>query len=172
MFSEPTNIDLDAPVVAFGMREMREELVAPVHFLLAEALWRRIRSRSRRTLLVVDELGLLFDDPTIRRFVVRLARRIRKYDGSLVFATQNPGDLLSSDAGTVVATNPAIVFFGSQRPNEAAKLARAFDLSDTQRQFLEAGRRGEFLLCAGHDRLPLAVRAPAGHHELIVDARA
>ena len=172
MFSEPTNIDLDAPVVVFGMREMREELVAPVHFLLAEALWRRIRSRARRTLLVVDELGLLFDDPTIRRFVVRLARRIRKYDGSLVFATQNPGDLLSSDAGTVVATNPAIVFFGSQRPNEAAKLARAFDLSDSQRQFLEAGRRGEFLLCAGHDRLPLTVRAPAGHHELILDARA
>src|SRR5438093_7479458 len=123
-------------------------MIAPVHFLLAEALWARIKRKDRRRMLVIDELGLLFEDPTIRRFVVRLARRIRKYDGSLVFATQNPGDLLSSDAGLVVATNPAIHFFGAQRPGEASKLQRAFHLSDAQRSYLETARRGEFLLAA------------------------
>ncbi len=86
IFSSPTNIDLDAPIVVFGMRELRDEMVAPVHFLLAEALWARIKRRDHRRMLVVDELGLLFEDPIIRRFVVSLARRIRKYDGSLVFA--------------------------------------------------------------------------------------
>ncbi|MGH7904888.1 MAG: VirB4 family type IV secretion system protein, partial [Candidatus Dormibacteraceae bacterium] len=65
MFSAPTNVNLDVPIVAFAMRELREELVAPVHFLLAEALWTRIKTRRRRRLLIVDELGLLFDDPTI-----------------------------------------------------------------------------------------------------------
>ena len=100
-------------------------------------------------MLVVDELGLLFEDATIRRFVVSLARRIRKYNGSLVFATQNPGDLLSSDQGAVVATNPALLFFGAQRPGEAAKLQRTFDLSQHQRGLLESARRGEFLLAAG-----------------------
>lgn len=159
MFSAPTNVDLDAQLVVFGMRELREELVAPVHFLLAEALWSRIKTRGRRRLLVVDELGLLFEDPTIRRFVVALARRIRKYDGALVFATQNPGDLLTSDAGAVVATNPAIHFFGAQRPGEALKLQRAFQLSDRQRISLESARRGEFLLSAGPERLPVQVRA-------------
>src|SRR5207248_4631257 len=87
MFSAPTNIDLDAPIVVFGMRELRDEMVAPVHFLLAEALWTRIKRKDRRRMLIVDELGLLFEDATIRRFVVSLARRIRKYDGSLVFAS-------------------------------------------------------------------------------------
>jgi len=111
-------------------------------------------------MLVIDELGLLFEDPTIRRFVVNLARRIRKYDGSLVFATQNPGDLLSSDQGTVVATNPAVVFFGPQRPGEAAKLQESFRLSTQQRSFLESGARGEFLLAAGPDRLAVQVEAP------------
>ena len=76
LFSAPTNVDLEAPVVVFGMREMREELIAPVHFLLAEALWGRIKSRRRRRLLVVDELGLLFEDSIIRKFVVTLARWI------------------------------------------------------------------------------------------------
>lgn len=160
IFSRPTNIQLEAPFVAFGMRELRAEMVAPVHYLLAEALWARIKKRDRRRLLVIDELGLLFEDATIRRFVVSLARRIRKYHGSLVFATQNPGDLLSSEAGAVVAMNPALQFFGAQRPGDAGRLQKAFRLSEAQRSGLEAAGRGEFLLAAGSERLPLHVMAP------------
>jgi conjugal transfer ATP-binding protein TraC len=171
MFSRPTNIDLDAPVVVFGMRELREELVAPVHFLLAEALWSRIKTRRRRRLLFVDELGLLFEDATIRRFVVNLARRIRKYDGGLVFATQNPGDLLASEAGLVVATNPGIHFFGSLRAGEAVKVQRAFQLSESERGMLENARRGEFLVASGADRLPLRVVAPPWQADLIARVR-
>lgn len=161
LFSAATNVDLDARIVVFGMRELREEMVAPVHFLLAEALWGRIRTRRRRTMLLIDELGLLFEDPAIRRFTVALARRIRKYNGSLVFATQNPGDLLTTDAGAVVATNPAIHLFGAQRPGEALKLQQAFHLSDEQRVSLETARRGDFLLAAGPERLSIRVEAPA-----------
>jgi type IV secretory pathway VirB4 component len=171
MFSAPTNVDLEAPIVVFGMRELREEMVAPVHFLLAEALWTRIKRKDQRRMLVVDELGLLFEDSTIRRFVVSLARRIRKYNGSLVFATQNPGDLLSSDHGSVVATNPALVFFGAQRPGEAAKLQEVFHLSGHQRTFLETARRGEFLLAAGSERLAVQVQAPPWQEEAMRLAR-
>jgi hypothetical protein len=171
MFSAPTNVDLEAPFVTFGMRELRDEMVAPVHFLLAEALWARIKRRDRRRMLVVDELGMLFEDATIRRFVVGLARRIRKYDGSLVFATQNPGDLLSSDQGTVVATNPAVVFFGAQRPGEAAKLQETFHLSARQRTFLESARRGDFLIAAGPDRIAVQVQAPGWQEEAMRSAR-
>ena len=171
MFSAATNVDLEAPIVVFGMRELRDEMVAPVHFLLAEALWTRIKRKDRRRMLVIDELGLLFEDATIRRFVVSLARRIRKYEGSLVFATQNPGDLLSSDQGAVVATNPATAFFGSQRPVEAAKLQDAFHLSPHQRAFLEAAHRGDFLLAAGSDRLAVEVKAPPWQEEAMRVAR-
>ena len=171
MFSAPTNVDLEAPIVVFGMRELRDEMVAPVHFLLAEALWTRIKRRDRRRMLVIDELGLLFEDATIRRFVVSLARRIRKYRGSLVFATQNPGDLLSSEQGAVVATNPALVFFGAQRPVEAAKLQEAFHLSTQQRAFLEGAHRGDFLLAAGSDRLGIGVKAPPWQEEVMRLAR-
>lgn len=171
IFSSPTNVDLEAPIVSFALRELREELVAPVHFLIAEALWSRVKARDRRRLLVVDELGLLFEDPTIRRFVVSLARRIRKYDGALVFATQNPGDLLGSEAGAVVATNPALQFFGALRPGEAAKIQRTFQLSDSQRTRIESARRGEFLLAAGPERLAVQIRAPTWQEQLMVETR-
>ena len=172
LFSAPTNVDFEAPIINFAMREMREELVGPVHFLLAEALWSRIKSERRRRVLVVDELGLLFEDRIIRKFVVTLARRIRKYEGSLVFATQNPGDLLSSEAGAVVATNPAIHFLGSQRPGEAGRLQAAFRLSPAQRLILESARRGDFLLCAGAERLAIRVETPEWQLAAIRAARA
>jgi hypothetical protein len=172
IFSAPTNVDLEAPIVTFGMRELRDEMIAPVHFLLAEALWSRIKRKDHRRMLIVDELGLLFEDQTIRRFVVSLARRIRKYDGSLVFATQNPGDLLSSDQGTVVATNPAVVFFGAQRPGEAAKLQDTFHLSARQRAYLETSQRGDFLLAAGPERLAVQVKAPPWQEETMRRGRA
>jgi DNA helicase HerA-like ATPase len=103
----------------------------------------------------------------MRRFVVSLARRIRKYDGGLVFATQNPGDLLGTEAGSVVATNPATHFFGAQRPGEAAKLQRAFHLSDTQRRVLETARRGDFILAAGAERAHIHVQAPPWQERLM-----
>jgi hypothetical protein len=134
-------------------------------------LWARIKRKDRRRMLVIDELGLLFEDPTIRRFVVSLARRIRKYDGSLVFATQNPGDLLSSDQGSVVATNPALAFFGAQRPGEAKKLQDVFRLSGQQRGSLEVAHRGDFLLAAGSDRVGVHIQAPPWQEDLMRRAR-
>lgn len=169
MFSRPTNVDLDLPVVAFGMRELRDEMVGAVHYMLARALWHRIRARRRRTLLVIDELGLLFEDPVMRGFVVNLARRIRKYEGALVFATQNPGDLLSSEAGKVVATNPAINLFGGLRASEAQRLEQAFNLGADQRRALETAGRGEFLLAAGQLRVRLEVVRPAWQARLAAE---
>ncbi len=88
------------------------------------------------------------------------------------FATQNPGDLLSSDQGRVVATNPALVFFGAQRPGEAAAIQNAFNLSTRQRGFLEAARRGDFLLAAGADRVAVRVQAPPWQEEAMRAGRA
>jgi hypothetical protein len=101
---------------------------------------------------------------------VQLARRCRKYDASLVVATQNLGDLLSSDEGTVIATNPAMVMLGGHRGIETERMQHAFTLTDEQRRMLEGGCRGDFLLLAGNRRLALHVEAPELHHSLLTSA--
>ena len=111
---------------------------------------------------------MLCAHPPLRALLVQLARRCRKYRASLVVATQNVGDLLASEEGTVVATNPAIVLLGGHRGVETARMQHAFSLTDEQRRFLERTGRGEFLLCAGSRRLQLRVDAPALHHDLLV----
>jgi hypothetical protein len=71
----------------------------------------------------------------------------------------------------VVATNPAVIFFGAQRPGEAAKLQETFHLSAHQRAYLEGARRGDFLLAAGSDRLAIQVQAPPWQEEAMRSAR-
>jgi type IV secretory pathway VirB4 component len=168
LFSAPTNVDLGAEVVGFNLRDLKDEVIPPAALLLASWLWSVLRRVSRPRHLLIDEAGLLLEHEAIRRFLVRLARRIRKYQGSLILVSQNPGDFFETKDGAVLATNPSILLLGSQKHSEALKLQRAFNLTERQVAYLETAERGDFLLLAGANRLTLHVMAPPWMDELIV----
>jgi hypothetical protein len=170
-FNRQTNVDLQNPVIGFGLRDLQEELVAPAYFLIASWVWAQLRRVRQARHLLIDEAGLLFEHPVIRKFLVRLARRIRKYDGSLLIATQNASDLVSTPEGLVLATNPAILLLGHQRSGEARRLAHVFALTDRQADALHNARRGEFLMLAGSARVALRIDPPRWQHELILSSK-
>jgi type IV secretory pathway VirB4 component len=171
LFSAPTNVDLAADIVGFNLRDLKEELIPPASLLLANWLWASLRRERRPRHLLIDEAGLLLEHEPIRRFLVRLARRIRKYGGSLILVSQNPGDFFETKDGAVLVTNPSILLLGSQKHSEAAKLQKAFSLTDRQVAFLETAQRGDVLLLAGPNRLPVHIMAPPWMDELIVQSR-
>ena len=171
LFSTPTNVDLGAAIVGFNLRDLSEELIPPSYFLLANWLWAVLRRDRRPRHLLIDEAGLLLEHEPIRRFLIRLARRIRKYGGSLILVSQNPGDFFDTKDGAVLATNPSILLLGSQKHSEATKLQKAFNLTEPQVNYLETAQRGDFLLVAGPNRVPVHVMAPPWMDELIVMSR-
>lgn len=171
LFSAPTNLDLSSPVVGFNLRDMNEELIAPAYLMLANWLWMMLRRDRRQRHLLIDEAGLLLEHEPIRRFLIRLARRIRKYGGSLILVSQNPGDFFDTKDGAVLATNPSILLLGSQKHSEALKLQKAYSLTDLQVNYLETAQRGDFLLVAGPNRVPVHVMAPPWMDEMIVASR-
>jgi hypothetical protein len=171
LFSAPTNVDLSSDVVGFNLRDMSEELIAPAYLILANWLWMALRRDRRPRHLLIDEAGLLLEHEPIRRFLIRLARRIRKYGGSLILASQNPGDFFETKDGAVLATNPSILLLGSQKHSEAIKLQKAFNLTDRQVNFLETAERGDFLLAAGPNRVPVHIMVPPWMDEMIVASR-
>ena len=167
LFSAPTNVSLDADFVVFGLRDLKEEVLPVAYFLIAQWVWARVRSRPSRRRLLFDEVGLLFEYPLVRKFLVRLARRVRKYQGSLCLITQNAGDLLTSDQGLVLATNPSTLFLGAQRQAEAQRLQRALGLTDGQSDYLASASRGQFLLIAGESRHRINTAAPPWHDAIL-----
>ena len=170
LFNRPTAARLDAPVVGVSLRDLKPELVPAATMIVAEWLWSLVRRDRRERHLVFDEVGLLCAHPPLRALLVQLARRCRKYRTSLVVATQNAGDLLSSADGRVIATNPSIVLLGGHRGAETALMEDAFALTPAHRRFLESAGRGDFLLLAGARRLPVHVDVSPLHHALLTGA--
>ena len=154
-------------MVGVSLAGLKDEFVPPATLIVASWLWSLVRRDRRRRHLVFDEVGMLCAHPPLRALLVQLARRCRKYQASLVVATQNAGDLLATEEGTVVATNPAIVLCGGHRGAETARMQAAFSLTDDQRRFLERAGRGEFLLLAGSRRLAMRVAVAPLHHDLL-----
>lgn len=171
LFNQPTNVDLRADIVGFNLRDLQEELIPTACLLLANWVWAALRRERRPRHLLIDEVGLLLEHEPIRRFLIRLARRIRKYGGSLILVSQNPGDLFNTKDGAVLATNPSILLLGSQKHSEAVKLQSAFNLTERQLHYLETAERGDFLLLAGPNRVPVHIMVPPWMDELIVASR-
>ncbi|HEY2705247.1 MAG TPA: DUF87 domain-containing protein [Candidatus Dormibacteraeota bacterium] len=167
LFNRPTTLRLDAPVAGVSLRDLREELVPAATLVVAEWLWSLVRRQRVQRHLLFDEVGLLCAHAPLRRLLTQLARRCRKYGVSLVVATQNAGDLLATEEGTVVATNPSIILLGGHRGAETARMQGAYGLTDAQRRHLESAGRGDFLLLAGDRRLGVHVEQPALHHALL-----
>ncbi|HEY6378028.1 MAG TPA: DUF87 domain-containing protein [Candidatus Dormibacteraeota bacterium] len=167
LFNRPTSLRATDGVVGLGLRDLREELVAPATLIVAEWLWGLVRRDPRDRHIVFDEVGLLVAYPALRTLLAQLARRCRKYSASLVVATQNAGDLLAGEEGRVIATNPATILLGGHRGAETSRMQDAYSLTDPQRAWLEGAARGEFLLLAGARRLPVHVSAPPLHHALL-----
>jgi Helicase HerA, central domain len=167
LFNRPTSLRLRTPVAGISLRDLRDELVPAATLIVAEWLWSLVRRQRRERHLVFDEVGLLCAHAPLRRLLTQLARRCRKYGVSLVVATQNAGDLLATEEGTVVATNPSVILLGGHRGAETARMQSAYGLTDAQRRSLEAAARGDFLLLAGGRRLGIHVEVPPLQHALL-----
>jgi hypothetical protein len=167
LFNRPTSLAVDSGVCAISLRDMPPEHVAAATLIVARWLWELVRHDRRRRHIVFDEVGALCVHRPLRELLVQLARRCRKYGASLVVATQNAQDLLSSDEGSVIATNCAVVLLGGHRAAETARMEAAFGLTEGQRSFLETASRGEFLLLAGDRRVSMRIEVPDLHRSIL-----
>jgi hypothetical protein len=167
LFNRPTSLAVDSGVCAISLREMPPEHVAAATLIVARWLWELVRRDRRQRHIVFDEVGALCAHRPLRDLLVQLARRCRKYNASLVVATQNAQDLLGTDEGSVIATNCAVVLLGGHRAAETARMERAFGLTTAQRGFLESASRGEFLLIAGDRRVAMRIEVPELHRSIL-----
>lgn len=171
MFNRHTTVRIEERSCGISLRDLPDEHIAGATLVLARWLWGLVMRGGRRRHIVFDEVGALCALPPMRALLVQLARRCRKHGASLVVATQNAQDLLSTDEGRVVVTNCASVLLGGHAPAETAVMQAAFGLTERQRRSLETAARGEFLLVAGDRRAELRIEVPALHRSLLEAGR-
>ena len=120
-------------------------------------------------MVVADEFHLFIDENNfeVLRNFGQLARRIRKYSGSLVVATQSVKDFVGSNEilrhATAIFNNCQYQMIGMLKEDDLIAYLELFKqnpLTDTQKSFLLSARRGEFLLNIDFkNRLRIWIRA-------------
>ena len=170
LFCGPTTTRPEGHLVVISLRDLPDELKAAGTLLTLDAIWRRVAdpANRRRRLVVVDEAWLLMRDPEGAKFLHRAAKSARKHWAGLTVVTQDAADLLASDLGQAVIANAATQILLRQAPQAIDAVGDAFGLSEGERAFLVAARRGEGLLSvAAHQRVGFYALASAAEHDLV-----
>jgi len=169
LFDGPTTTRPDGHLIVFSLRDLAEE-VKPVGTLLTlDAVWRHVTNPAirRPRLVVVDEAWLLLHQHAGAEFLYRMAKAARKHWCGLTVASQDVGDVLGSDLGKAVVANAATQILLRQAPQAIDEIARTFNLSDGERQFLLSADKGQGLLSTGTQRVAFQILASPRENEAI-----
>jgi len=95
--------------------ELRNIVLMIIMFLVTEKMFHS--DRTIRTLLLIDEAWSLLHGNGSQEFVEGIARRARKYNGSIVTGTQSIDDYYKNAAATAAIQNTDWYFILAQSPN-------------------------------------------------------
>lgn len=192
LFDGHTTINLDNDLIAFNLQELlysgNQRLINTQTLNLLTYLNNsivankinndRLKLEDRKHVMIIaDEFHLFIDENNfeVLRNFGQLARRIRKYSGALVVATQSVKDFVGSQAilrhSTAVFNNCQYQMIGMLKEDDLLAYLELFKqnpLTETQKNFLLEAKRGEFLLSVdSKNRLRIWIRATELEREMM-----
>jgi conjugal transfer ATP-binding protein TraC len=167
VFSSPTSVDLDRPFVVFNVRDLDADLRPLGVYLIADYIWRQVRTRRRPRMLLIDEAWSLMQHAEGARFLSSMARQARKYYLGLTTVTQDVEDFLATPEGHTVLANSSVQLLMRQDSSTIDAVSQTFRLSAGEREFLLACRKGEGLFFAQGNHIALRVEASPMEHSLV-----
>jgi hypothetical protein len=192
LFDGYTTINLDNDLIAFNLQELlysgNQRLINTQTLNLLTYLNNSIVANKinndkmkledrKHVMIIADEFHLFIDENNfeVLRNFGQLARRIRKYSGSLVVATQSVKDFVGNQDilrhATAIFNNCQYQMIGMLKEDDLLAYLELFKqnpLTDTQKNFLMSARRGEFLLnIDSKNRLRIWIRATELEREMM-----
>ena len=165
----------EALVTVFDLRLLEPELRPAAAMVCTETVWAAAARDPRPRLLVVDEVWSIMQHPEGAAFLVSMAKRARKHRLGLQFITQDVQDLLSEDtsraitghSGRALLQNAAFKLLLQQDAAAIGTVCDAFDLPDELGRWLLSCPRGDGLLLARGNRIPIRIEATAEEKDLV-----
>ena len=157
----------EALVTVFDLRLLEPELRPAAAMVCTETVWAAAAQNPKPRLLVVDEVWSLMQHPEGAAFMVSMAKRARKHRLGLQFITQDVQDLLSEDtsrtitghSGRALLQNAAFKLLLQQDAAAVGTVGEAFDLPEELQRWLLSCPRGDGLLLARGNRVPIRIEA-------------
>ena len=162
-FAKYTNVDTQARIIDYDIRELGEQLMPLGMLVTLDAIYNRViqnQKRGKRTWIVADEFYILFRYEYSANFFYKLWKRIRKYNGLITGLTQNVDELLRSDTARLMLANSEFLILLNQSATDREELAKLLHISDTQLGYITDVPAGCGLIRCGGQLVPFTNAFP------------
>lgn len=181
LFDCYTNIQADmkkVPLISFDVSKAEEGTIRPIAMQVALSwCWSKFIKNDLNTKkrIVVDEAWLLLKENLVGSnytafFLENTARRIRKYNGSLLCASQNFKEFTHRPEGLAVLNNSIVKIFLRQSDQDIEAIGSNFLLTAGELDFVSTAQRGRALIKVGKNSSTVSVTAFDFEKELIEKA--
>lgn len=176
IFNGHTDIEADADIIDLDIGYLLEAdenvLRAQFHNINTWVWQQAIRDRKERILYVMDEGYLIVDpdNPEPMKFVRNFAKRIRKYEGGIMFIVQSVVDVLDPAVkryGQAIIDNACYKFIMGTDGKNLEETKKLFNLTEAEEDYLLAKQRGRGLLFVGSNRIGARIDVPDRFLELM-----
>ncbi len=155
--NQATNIDVNNRLIVFSIRDLEEELRPVGMFVVLNYIWNLIRAKLAKRLLFIDEAWIMMQNEDSATFLFGLVKRARKYYLGISTITQDVEDFLRSPYGRPIVTNSSIQLLLKQSPATIDIVAKAFDLTDNEKNFLLSAEVGTGIFFAGKRHVAIQI---------------
>lgn len=167
LLNAQTNYDIRSQLTVFSIKQLEDSLRPIAMHVILDFIWSRVRTKLKKRLLIVDEAWYMMKYPDSASFLQGIAKRARKYYLGMTTLTQDIEDFLNNDYGKAIVSNSSIQILLKQGTAEVEALAKAFMLSEGEKQFLLTAQVGEGLLFAGQNHISSQFIASQFEYDLI-----
>jgi type IV secretory pathway VirB4 component len=169
-FNQPSNISIDKPLVAFGIRDMEDELRPMAMFIIMRYIWNKVRSELKKRILVVDEAWWVMRTDDGGSFLFGICKRARKYWLGVTTITQDVDDFMKSKYGKPIITNSSMQFLLKQSSATIDTVKEIFNLTEEEKFLLLEAEVGEGIFFAGQKHVAIKVVASYTEDQIITTA--
>jgi conjugal transfer ATP-binding protein TraC len=167
IFSQPSNIDINNPLVVFNLRDLEDELRPVAMYIVLNYIWNKTKTDQKKRLLVVDEAWQLMKYEDSANFLFSLAKRARKYNLGITTVTQDVEDFMGSRMGRAIVANASMQFLLKQSSSAVDVLTDVFKLTSEERKRLSQFPVGQGLFFAGQNHVHVQIVASPTETSLI-----
>jgi type IV secretory pathway VirB4 component len=155
--NQPTNIDITNRLIVFSIRDLEDELRPIAMFVILNFIWNLIRAKFEKRLLIIDEAWWMMKNEDSAVFLFGLVKRARKYYLGVSTITQDVEDFLRSPYGRPIITNSSVQLLLKQAPATIDVVAKAFGLTETEKNLLLSAAIGTGLFFAGKRHVAIQI---------------
>lgn len=169
-----TNVDTENPYIVIDLTDIPDDLqLATVYAATGFATDITVQSGDVGTALLSDELWKLLganSNPLAADYTMRMVKLIRSQGGIAGVTSQGMADMMALDGGKYgkgILDSCRIKFIMQMEEQEARLIQGVLNLTEEETKMITRFRRGEGLLCIGHNHVPIAIHVSPKEYEAI-----